>query len=75
MEKDNSVIIHGKVKKLTLTIKSLCGLANLNVASGIQTKLLTYMSYGIPAIASKQVIDNFDAISPLVCQLIKIIKN
>ncbi len=63
-KKDNSVIIHGKVKKIdSLLSKAFCGLANLNVASGIQTKLLTYMSYGIPAIASKQVIDNFDAIS------------
>ena len=37
-------------------------LANLNVSSGIQTKLLTYMSYGIPSISSKQVLSNFDAI-------------
>ncbi len=42
--------------------KVICGLANLKISSGIQTKLLTYMSYGIPSICSKQVVENFDAI-------------
>ena len=40
----------------------ICGLANLKISSGIQTKLLTYMSYGIPSVCSKQVIENFDTI-------------
>ena len=61
--KNRSVQIHGKVKNLKpLLTNSICGLANLNISSGIQTKLLTYMSFGIPSISSKQVIDNFDAI-------------
>ena len=30
--------------------------------NSIQTKLLTYMSYGIPSICSQQVSENFDAI-------------
>ena len=42
--------------------KVICGVANLKISSGIQTKLLTYMSYGIPSICSQQVIANFDAI-------------
>ena len=64
MGKKNSIVIHGKVAEIeSLLTKTICGLANLNVASGIQTKILTYMSYGIPTIASKQVFENFDAIS------------
>ena len=63
-ERKNSIVIHGKVAEIeSLLTKTICGLANLNVASGIQTKILTYMSYGIPTIASKQVFENFDAIS------------
>ena len=42
--------------------KVICGLANLNISSGVQTKLLTYMSYGIPSVCSEQVSQNFDAI-------------
>jgi hypothetical protein len=42
--------------------KVICGLANLKISSGIQTKLLTYMSYGIPSVCSQQVSENFDAI-------------
>ena len=61
--KNSSIKIHGKVKNLKpLLSKSFCGLANLDVSSGIQTKLLTYMSYGIPSISSQQVLNNFDAI-------------
>lgn len=61
--KNRSVQIHGKVENLKpLLANSICGLANLNISSGIQTKLLTYMSFGIPSISSRQVIDNFDAI-------------
>ena len=60
---NSSVIIHGKVKKIdSLITKSICGLANLNISSGIQTKILTYMSYGVPSVSSYQVLENFDAI-------------
>ena len=60
--KNMSIKIHGKVKNLKrLLTKSFCGLANLNISTGIQTKLLTYMSYGIPSISSFQVLNNFDA--------------
>ena len=58
------VKFYGKIKNLKPHLsKVICGLANLNISTGIQTKLLTYMSYGIPSISSKQVIENFDKIS------------
>ena len=58
------VKFYGKIKNLEPYLsKVICGLANLNISTGIQTKLLTYMSYGIPSISSKQVIENFDKIS------------
>lgn len=63
LEKNKSITVHGKVKKLDNIISnSICGLANLKVSSGIQTKILTYMSYGLPCISSKNVIENFDSI-------------
>ena len=58
-----NVKILNKVKNLDTYInRTICGIANLRIATGIQTKLLTYMSYGIPSVSSKQVIQNFDAI-------------
>ncbi len=51
----------GPQKHLDKFIKgSFCGLANLNIATGIQGKILTYMSYGLPVICSKIVAHNFD---------------
>ena len=48
-------------KKLDRFIKgAICGLANLKIATGIQTKVLTYMSYGLPVICSKNVASNFN---------------
>ena len=38
---------------------SFCGLANLKIATGIQGKVLFYMSYGLPAICSLKVATNF----------------
>ena len=58
-----NVKILNKVKNLEPYLdKTICGIANLNIATGIQTKLLTYMSYGIPSVCSQQVAENFDAI-------------
>ena len=51
----------GVQKNLEKFIKgSLCGLANLKIASGMQGKVLTYMSYGLPVICSKNVAINFN---------------
>ncbi len=50
----------GPKKKLDKFIKgSICGLANLRIATGIQGKVLTYMAYGLPVICSKKVALNF----------------
>ena len=63
LERKNNVKIHNKVKNLEPYLNNvICGLANLNISSGIQTKILTYMSYGIPSICSQKVAKNFDAI-------------
>ena len=57
------VQIKGKIKNLEPHLsKVICGLANLNISTGVQTKLLTYMSYGIPSICSEKVFKNFDKI-------------
>ena len=48
-------------KNLDYFIKgSFCGLANLKIASGVQGKILSYMSYGLPVISSRKVANNFD---------------
>ena len=58
-----NVKILNKVKNLKPYLdKTICGIANLKIATGIQTKLLTYMLYGIPSVCSQQVAENFDAI-------------
>ena len=63
LSKKKNVKILNKVKNLDPYLNNtICGLANLKIASGIQTKLLTYMSYGIPSVSSKLVIQNFDTI-------------
>ena len=63
LEKKENTKVFGKVDNLDPYMnRAICGLANLKVSAGIQTKLLTYMSYGIPSICSKQVAENFDAI-------------
>lgn len=64
--KRKNVKLFGKVRNLKPYLKSvICGLANLNISTGVQTKLLTYMSYGIPSICSKQVYENFDKIKSI----------
>ena len=50
----------GVQKNLNKFIKgAFCGLANLDIATGVQGKILTYMSYGVPVICSKKVASNF----------------
>ena len=51
----------GIQKNLDKFIKgAFCGLANLEIATGVQGKILTYMSYGLPVICSKKVASNFN---------------
>ena len=57
---NKSISCLGPKKRLDKFIKgSICGLANLRIATGIQGKVLTYMSYGLPVICSKKVAVNF----------------
>ena len=54
------VEVLGIKKDISKYVKnSICGLANLQIATGIQVKVLTYMSYGLPVICSKKVGKNF----------------
>ena len=49
-----NVFCHGPIKKIDKIInRSLCGICNLNIATGIQNKILTYMSYGLPCISTQ----------------------
>ena len=51
----------GKQKSLDKFIKgSFCGLANLEIATGMQGKVLSYMSFGLPVICSKKTANNFN---------------
>ena len=51
----------GLQKNIDKYIKgSFCGLANLTIATGIQGKVLSYMSYGLPVICSRKVASNFN---------------
>ncbi len=53
LSKYRNVVIHGKVNNLKNVIKnSICGLCNVKISTGFQTKTLSYMSYGIPAVLS-----------------------
>ena len=53
LTKYRNVIVHGKVNNLRNVIKnSICGLCNVKVSTGFQSKTLSYMSYGIPTILS-----------------------
>ena len=54
----NNIIIHGPVNNLETIFKnSICGICNVNIATGFQNKILNYMSYGLPTITS---IESFD---------------
>tara|TARA_B100000287_G_C20475736_1_gene719102 strand:- start:176 stop:934 length:759 start_codon:yes stop_codon:yes gene_type:complete len=45
--------IHGAVRKVDSIIKnSICGICNVEIATGTQMKMLTYMSYGLPCVSS-----------------------
>ena len=55
------VEVLGFKKDISKYVKnSICGLANLEIATGVQVKVLTYMSYGLPVICTKKVAKNFE---------------
>ena len=58
--KNKNVEILGSKKNIKQYVKdSFCGIANLSIATGIQVKVLQYMSYGLPVICSSKVASNF----------------
>lgn len=60
LSKNKNVEILGPKKNLKTFIKSsYCGLANLNIATGVQSKVLTYMSNGLPVVCHSKVAVNF----------------
>ena len=57
---NSKVKVIGQKKVINKYIKkSICGLANLKIATGVQGKVLSYMSYGLPAICSNKISSNF----------------
>jgi len=53
LKKIKNTFVHGQQKNLQKFIKnSFCAIANLKIATGMQNKILTYMSYGLPVISS-----------------------
>tara|TARA_B100001248_G_scaffold250103_1_gene223859 strand:- start:25 stop:1164 length:1140 start_codon:yes stop_codon:yes gene_type:complete len=60
LSSNSNVEILGTIKNLKNYIKtSFCGLANLEIATGVQGKVFTYMSHGLPVICSNKVSKNF----------------
>tara|TARA_B100000674_G_C37065476_1_gene569219 strand:- start:54 stop:512 length:459 start_codon:yes stop_codon:yes gene_type:complete len=60
LSKNKNVEILGPKKNLKTYIKnSYCGLANLSIATGVQSKVLTYMSNGLPVVCHSKVAVNF----------------
>ncbi len=60
LSSNKNVKCWGQQKNIDRFIKgSICGLANLEIASGMQGKVLSYMSYGLPVICSKKTSHNF----------------
>ena len=63
LSRKKNVKVLNKVKNLESSLnRAICGIANLEISTGIQTKLLSYMSFGLPSVCSKQVAENFDGI-------------
>ena len=51
--KIENTFAHGSIKNLDPLIKNaICGICNLNIATGLQNKILTYVSNGLPCVAN-----------------------
>ncbi len=60
LSRNKNVEILGPKKNLKKFIRNaFCGLANLSIATGVQSKVLTYMSNGLPVICHSKVAVNF----------------
>ena len=82
----SNVRVHGPITKLDKIIKnSVCGICNVKIATGIQMKIFTYMSYGLPALVNKDsfpknLIENKEAIvykndNQLIHCILKLVNN
>jgi len=50
-----NVKTHGPISNLkSIFTNSICGVCNVEIATGFQNKILTYMSYGVPAVVSRE---------------------
>jgi glycosyltransferase involved in cell wall biosynthesis len=55
LKKYRNVKIHGAISNLTKVFKnSICAINNVEIVTGYQNKILTYMSYGIPVVSHKK---------------------
>jgi glycosyltransferase involved in cell wall biosynthesis len=82
----SNVRVHGPITKLDKIVKnSVCGICNVKIATGIQFKIFTYMSYGLPPLVSKNslpksLVENKEAIvykndNQLIYCILKLINN
>jgi len=82
----SNVRVHGPITKLDKIVKnSVCGICNVKIATGIQMKIFTYMSYGLPVVVSKNsfpksLIENKEAIvykndNQLIHCILKLVNN
>jgi glycosyltransferase involved in cell wall biosynthesis len=60
LKKNNKIIIHGPKKNIKKLLKgSICGINNVNIATGFQTKILNYMSFSLPTLSIKKKYNEF----------------
>ena len=82
----SNVRVHGPMTKLDKIVKnSVCGICNVKIATGIQMKIFTYMSYGLPTLVSKNsfpksLVENKEAIAykndnQLIHCILKLVNN
>ena len=61
LTKFNNVEVHENVKNPErFCANSICGLCNLNIAAGVQNKVLEYMRIGLPTVISEKCFNSFD---------------
>ena len=55
LEFNPNTVVHGSILNLkSIFSNALCGICNVKIATGFQNKILNYLSYGIPALVSKE---------------------
>ncbi len=55
LKRNRNVVVHGPVSNLkSIFTNSICGICNVRIATGLQNKVLTYSSYGLPTVVSKE---------------------